>query len=176
MSHSPESYARWYAKNRDHIRALKAANMRRYRAEDPEKHRQQSRDHKAKTRTRLLAMYGSTCALCGFGDARALTLDHVKRNGGAERRSLGERGVYRRARADSSQAGRAACGSTAAAGGPLMGLKARKRVNGARLSKLLEDAAIEIAAVLDGETSKRVVRRDDGSTTLGIEFRTKARG
>ena len=90
-------YAEWYERNKDKVRAYKAANMRRYRLANPEKHRGQSRAAKQKQRAALFAMYGSSCVLCGFSDVRALTLDHVKRNGAAERAELGERGVYRRA-------------------------------------------------------------------------------
>jgi hypothetical protein len=87
----------YYARNLDEQRAKKAANMRRYRAERPDKHRSQSRAAKQKLRDLLFSMYGQVCALCSYADKRALTLDHVKRNGSAERKQLGERGVYRKA-------------------------------------------------------------------------------
>jgi hypothetical protein len=91
------SYQKWYQKNKDHARKYKRDMMRKLRKANPEHYRQQSRDHKRKTRDRLLKMYGEECSLCGFDDKRALTLDHVKKNGAAERLQLGERGVYRRA-------------------------------------------------------------------------------
>ena len=43
-------------------------------------------------------MYGHCCAICGFTDKRALTLDHKLNNGNEERRRLGERGVYMKAK------------------------------------------------------------------------------
>ena len=92
-----ERYAKWYEKNKEYARASKAANMRRYRKEDPEKHRAQSRQAKRRLREKLHAIYGTSCVLCGFSDLRALTLDHVLGNGAEERSRIGERGVYRRA-------------------------------------------------------------------------------
>lgn len=92
-----ELHRQWYQKNKDRMRPYKAANMRKYRAANPEKYREQSRANKRKQRERLLEMYGAICAICGFDDVRALTLDHILRNGEYERTTLGERGVYRRA-------------------------------------------------------------------------------
>jgi hypothetical protein len=91
------SYNIWYQRNKERVRASKAANMRRYREQQPEKHRAQSRAAKTRLRASLVATYGAECALCGFSDQRALTLDHILNNGAAERAELGERGVYRRA-------------------------------------------------------------------------------
>jgi len=94
---SRERYAKWYSKNKESARASKAANMRRYRQENPTKHRAQSRQAKRRLREKLHAIYVASCVLCGFSDIRALTLDHVLKNGAAERARLGERGVYLRA-------------------------------------------------------------------------------
>ena len=94
---SRERYARWYSKNKEKARALKAENMRRYRQENPLKYRAQSRQAKRRLREKLHFIYGASCVLCGFSDIRALTLDHVLKNGSAERTRLGERGVYLRA-------------------------------------------------------------------------------
>lgn len=91
------NYQRWYQKNKPHARKYKREMMRKLRAANPEKYRQQSREHKRKTREKLFMVYGDKCAVCGFSDKRALTLDHINQNGNAERRKLGERGVYRRA-------------------------------------------------------------------------------
>ena len=87
----------YYQKNNKCLRQRKTAYMRQWRAEHPERNRATSRRAKAKIRERLLGMYGGHCAVCGFSDARALTLDHVNGNGATERERLGERGVYRRA-------------------------------------------------------------------------------
>ena len=65
--------------------------MRKYRAENPDKHREQSRNNKAKLREKLLNMYGWECAICKFADTRALTLDHIAQNGNVERKELGGR-------------------------------------------------------------------------------------
>ena len=60
-------------------------------------------------RREVIALLGGCCVECGFADARALQVDHVKGDGAAERRSTphatlmrrvllswrsGERGVY----------------------------------------------------------------------------------
>lgn len=79
------------------MKARKAELMRKYRAENPTKYAQQSREAKHRLRQRLFDVYGTKCVRCGFDDVRALTLDHVNNNGAAERAQLGERGVYRRA-------------------------------------------------------------------------------
>lgn len=94
---SSESYRKWYEANKEKARAYKAANMRRYRAENPEKYANQSRAAKRKLREKILSAFGGVCAICGFSDERALTLDHVLNNGAEERKKLGERGVYYRA-------------------------------------------------------------------------------
>lgn len=86
-----------YDKHRDNMRLSKAANMRRYRQENPKKYREMARDWKKKRRRRLLKMYGERCILCGFSDSRALTLDHINGDGNIERRKYGEWGVYRKA-------------------------------------------------------------------------------
>lgn len=96
-SNRSEYDRKYYQGHIETIRKQKAENMRRYRMEDPEKYREQTKEHKRKIRERLLDMYGRQCAICGFSDVRALTLDHVNQNGNEERKQYGERGVYRRA-------------------------------------------------------------------------------
>ncbi len=91
------NYQRWYNKNKEHARKYKREMMRKLRAENPEKYRLQARDHKRRTREKLFLMYGCKCAVCGFEDKRALTLDHIQCDGNSERKALGERGVYRKA-------------------------------------------------------------------------------
>lgn len=90
-------YRKWYNVHKEEYRPRKAELMRKYRAADPEKYRKQSREAKARLREQLLEMYGKTCLLCSFDDPRALTLDHIKKNGNVERKEYGERGVYLRA-------------------------------------------------------------------------------
>ena len=96
---SSESYKKWYEKNKEAARKSKRENMRRYRAESPEKYNAQSVAAKKRERERLYEMYGHVCAMCWFEDKRALTLDHKNNNGNEERAELGERGVYRKAKA-----------------------------------------------------------------------------
>ena len=97
MAHSPEAYKRWYEKNKEHIRNRKKLVMRSLRAKEPEKYREQSRRSTKKLKDAVFDIYGRECKRCGFGDVRALTLDHVLNNGAEERIEHGERGVYRRA-------------------------------------------------------------------------------
>jgi len=87
----------WYQDNKERLRPRKAELMRKYRAENPEKYNQQSRENKKKLRQRLMNIYGERCVLCGFEDIRALTLDHIKGNGAKERKLLTEWGTYRKA-------------------------------------------------------------------------------
>lgn len=91
-------YQKWYHANIDKARAQKRASMLKRRAENPELHRHQSRVAKAKLKASLFDMYGHSCVWCGFDDKRALTLDHKRNNGNEERRSIGERGVYLKAK------------------------------------------------------------------------------
>lgn len=91
---------RWYWANHDRAKALKRDAMRRMRASDPQRARNIGRRARAKQRDRLLALYGTVCAICGFSDRRALTLDHIQRNGNAERAQFGERRVYAKALAE----------------------------------------------------------------------------
>jgi len=85
----------WYYRNHKKAKELKARNMRTYRKRDPEKYRQYSRERKRREREALFEMYGDQCALCGFSDKRALTLDHINGDGNKERRKYGERKIYR---------------------------------------------------------------------------------
>lgn len=95
---SRSSYAAWYERNKEKARSQKREVMRRLRQENPEKYNEQSRKAKVREKLKLFTMYGSECSMCGFSDMRALSLDHVKDNGNEERRQIGERGVYRRAK------------------------------------------------------------------------------
>jgi len=92
-----QNYKDWYERNKESTRKNKRELMRKYRAENPEHYRKQSRDAKAKLKEKVFNMYGRVCVGCGFDDIRVLTLDHINNNGAEERKALGERGVYRRA-------------------------------------------------------------------------------
>lgn len=85
----------YYERNKEKIRARKAEQMRVRRLNFKDTFRQQGLNYRQATRERLFAMYGRTCAICGFDDARALTLDHIHGDGNEERRQVGEKGVYR---------------------------------------------------------------------------------
>lgn len=87
----------YYWRNVDAVRDRKAEQMRQRRLKYPDTFRQQGMTYRQAMRQRLLDMYGAVCAICGFDDRRALTLDHIEGNGNAERIELGERGVYRKA-------------------------------------------------------------------------------
>ena len=93
---SKEAYKRWYEANKDKARAQKRIIMKRLRAENPEKYASQSRKAKEKLRQSVLDVHGRSCAICGFANEYALTLDHILNNGAEERSAIGERGVYRR--------------------------------------------------------------------------------
>jgi hypothetical protein len=91
-------YKKWYEANKDRAREMKKKSMLKRRLENPDLHRKQSRDAKARLKAILFDLYGHVCARCGFDDKRALTLDHKLNNGNKERKELGERGVYVKAR------------------------------------------------------------------------------
>ena len=94
------AYKKWYEKNKVKAREQKREVMRRLRSENPEKYKIQSRSAKVREKLKLYQMYGNVCAICGFHDMRALSLDHKKNNGNEERGRLGARGVYRRAKSE----------------------------------------------------------------------------
>ena len=85
----------YYLKNREKILKRKREQMREYRKREPEHNRKLGRERKKRLRAKLLEMYGNKCALCGFDNPIALTLDHVNGDGASERRKRGEHGVYR---------------------------------------------------------------------------------
>jgi hypothetical protein len=89
-------YQRWYENNKDKAREQKRLVMRSLRAANPEKYRKHANDCNKRQKDKVFDIYGRICAVCGFGDIRALTLDHVLNNGAEERDMIGERGVYRR--------------------------------------------------------------------------------
>lgn len=90
----------YYERNKEKIRARKAEQMRVRRLNFKDTFRQQGLSYRQATRERLFEMYGRTCAVCGFSDVRALTLDHIHGDGNEERRQVGEKGVYRLALQD----------------------------------------------------------------------------
>lgn len=91
-------YKKWYEANKDRAREMKKQSMIKRRELNPDLHRKQSREAKARLKAVLFDIYGHVCVRCGFDDKRALTLDHKLNNGNKERKKLGERGVYVRAR------------------------------------------------------------------------------
>ena len=95
---SRANYAAWYARNIEAAREKKRIVMKRLRSESPEKYNAQSRKAKVKEKLAIFLMYGNKCQICGFSDMRALSLDHKNNNGNCERRELGIRGTYRRAK------------------------------------------------------------------------------
>jgi len=76
--------AAYYLKNKEHIKAKRRA----YYAANPEKVRDRSGTYRERIRRKVFNFYGWSCAMCGFSDERALTLDHVNNDGAAERRSI----------------------------------------------------------------------------------------
>ena len=47
-------------------------------------------------RAAAIVFLGSVCVQCGFGDSRALQIDHVRSNGSEERRVLTPTAIYKR--------------------------------------------------------------------------------
>lgn len=88
----------WYERNKEVVRERKRLSMLQRRKDNPALHRKQRINANVTLRNKLFESYGHVCAMCGFDDKRALTLDHKLNNGNEERRVYGETGVYRRAR------------------------------------------------------------------------------
>ena len=58
----------------------------------PGAQREANKRSKRKFRLAAIKLLGSKCIRCGFTDLRALQIDHVKGDGGDERRRLGRNG------------------------------------------------------------------------------------
>lgn len=61
-----------------------------------EKKNARAREARALLRLEILDHYSNgslICARCGYGDVRALDLDHIENNGGDHRKTIGRRGV-----------------------------------------------------------------------------------
>lgn len=74
------------------IRNTKEHNRRasaKYRAKNREKINQKQREMKVGLKLDALQHYGLECKRCGFGDVRALQIDHTKNDGNIERGLLG---------------------------------------------------------------------------------------
>ena len=97
---SIDSYKKWYEANKETARKQKREVMKKLRLENPQKYNAQSRKAKIKEKLSLFEMYGCKCVMCGFDDMRALSLDHKNDNGNIERKELGIRDTYRRAKAE----------------------------------------------------------------------------
>lgn len=95
--------ARYRARNRDRIRAVKKAaydadpkahqeRSKRYRRENAEKVRPKWNEYQRRRRTELRAAmieaYGSKCACCGESETHFLQLDHVNGGGREHRRQF----------------------------------------------------------------------------------------
>jgi len=68
----------------------------RQRSGSKERKNEQTRASRALLRLEILSHYSSgslTCARCGYGDARALDLDHMNNDGGDHRKVIGRRGA-----------------------------------------------------------------------------------
>jgi hypothetical protein len=86
---------RYYQKNKIKLREKKRLWMQKDRQANRDKYRHYWRQRKVAQRQAILKMYGCECALCGFTDQRALTLDHINGDGGQERRAKTEYQIYR---------------------------------------------------------------------------------
>jgi len=99
---SPEAKAKnaanlrkWREENPDKVAEQRARNNVKNYARvvgDPEraeKQRQWGREHAKRVRLRLIALLGGKCIECGHDDVRSLHVDHVKGNGAEERRARG---------------------------------------------------------------------------------------
>ncbi len=79
---------RWRAENRDKVSIYKKI----WRERNPDKAKTGERRRNRNRRLRVIDYYSNNtrrCARCGFGNIRALTIDHINGGGNAHRRQIG---------------------------------------------------------------------------------------
>lgn len=75
--------------NRDKVNQISAAWRIRNKGQWEECARKAKAKYASNLRAELLAAYGGKCACCGEDDPEFLAVDHIHRDGGAERKRLG---------------------------------------------------------------------------------------
>jgi len=95
-----------YAKDPKRLMLVNSPEYKQYMKEYSKKYRQneeykarknqKTRAFRAALRLEILSHYSNgslICSCCGFGDVRALDLDHIKNEGGDHRKKIGRRGA-----------------------------------------------------------------------------------
>jgi hypothetical protein len=106
MAEWKKRWTKEYAKNPKRIALVGSPEykeyMRKYsyeyrRREGYKKNKnQRTREVRALLRLEILSYYSNgaiVCSCCGYGDVRALDLDHIKNDGGSHRKAIGRRGA-----------------------------------------------------------------------------------
>ena len=87
VKHHKQYRKRWrdyYAKHR----TKRLAEVKRHYAIHKKEIRPLHKQYRENLREKFFSMYGHVCALCGFSNKGALTMDHVKNDGAKERKRM----------------------------------------------------------------------------------------
>ncbi len=75
---------RWRANNPERWQEIVRKGRKKWREKHPEQEREAQRVCKERARRALLALFGNACVQCGFSDWRALQLDHINSDGSGD--------------------------------------------------------------------------------------------
>lgn len=84
MTYNPDTYKKWYAKNREEKIATVSAYQKANRASRNEYEKARYRS----IRVEVLEYYGGVCACCGEEEKAFLQIDHINGNGNSHRRKI----------------------------------------------------------------------------------------
>jgi len=87
---SKASSRRWRERNP----GLAAARVREWVKNNPERHRQNGRNHVAKLKALCYAFYGPNCKCCGESESKFLTIDHMNNDGAEHRKEIRGDKIY----------------------------------------------------------------------------------
>ena len=93
VKQSAYARARLVGPDGDHVRALRANRVRRFRELRPEDTKRWHRSARKRLKLQMIAAYGGNCDCCGENRHEFLTLDHVNRDGNQHRATFGGRGI-----------------------------------------------------------------------------------
>lgn len=75
-------------------RKRRAANMRRYRAKFPEKHKAWAKTSFDRRKHEIFEHYGNKCSCCGETEFLFLQLDHIDNDGSEHRKAVKSNYIY----------------------------------------------------------------------------------
>jgi hypothetical protein len=87
-------YQREWSKSEKGRESINRKDRKRY-AKDPLKKRAHAKAYRDRRNERIFAIYGAACACCGESERTFLTIDHIKNDGGVERKNYGGNEMFR---------------------------------------------------------------------------------